>query len=72
MSIKFKYKIQIKSLTLIVLLFFAFRSIEAQQSVTLSGKIIEESTSKAIPGATIVVKGSQTGVLSDGNGGFSL
>jgi TonB-linked SusC/RagA family outer membrane protein len=70
MSINFK--IQIKSLILIVMFFFAFHPIEAQQSVKLSGKIIEESTSKAIPGATVVVKGSQTGMLSDGNGSFSL
>jgi hypothetical protein len=38
----------------------------------VSGRIIDAETNEAIPGATIIIKGSTIGTASDLNGGYSL
>lgn len=46
-------------------------AIDQQQSV-ISGKVTDASTGAAIPGASVVVKGTGTGVNTDINGNYSI
>ena len=45
--------------------------LEPQQQQTVTGKIVDRSGTP-LPGATIVVKGSTTGVITDADGNYSL
>ena len=45
--------------------------LSAQQK-EVSGKIIEASTGESIPGATVLIEGTQRGVITDINGDFSI
>ena len=40
--------------------------------ITLNGKVVDQLTSEALAGATVQIKGSQTGAVTDENGNFSL
>lgn len=62
----------LKPLLLIVFGIFTFLSSGAQQPLKLNGKIVDESANTALQGATIVVKGTLAGTISDANGNFSL
>ncbi|HBL76342.1 MAG: hypothetical protein A2W90_08385 [Bacteroidetes bacterium GWF2_42_66] len=42
------------------------------QVVSLSGKITDQSTGEALPGVTIVIKGTTTGTISDFDGNYSI
>ncbi len=42
------------------------------QTKTISGKIIDASTKEALVGATVLVKGTQTGTSTDDKGSFTL
>jgi TonB-linked SusC/RagA family outer membrane protein len=42
-----------------------------QQERKVSGKVTDAS-GKSLPGATVIVKGTATGVITDGNGNFTL
>jgi hypothetical protein len=42
------------------------------QDRTLTGRITDGNDNTALPGANVVVKGTQTGVVTDANGQFSL
>ena len=44
----------------------------AQQSITISGKVIALSNSNAVSGATVKVKNSQNGTSTDENGNFKI
>ena len=52
-------------------LFFLFHFGALAQGLTVLGTVTDESNS-ALPGVTIVVKGTTTGVATDGTGNFSL
>ncbi len=43
-----------------------------QQQLTVSGKVTDTSTGEILPGVSIVVKGTTTGVSSDINGNYTL
>jgi TonB-dependent starch-binding outer membrane protein SusC len=43
-----------------------------QKDITIAGKIIDATTSEPIIGASIVVKGTTKGAITDDNGAFSL
>ncbi|RFS23499.1 SusC/RagA family TonB-linked outer membrane protein [Chitinophaga silvatica] len=60
----------IKTLLLCTLL-FALQYVAAAQNRTITGKVTDK-TGSAIPGATIQVKGTQTGTTADGDGTFKL
>lgn len=53
-----------------ILTFFAFTSGWAQN--VIKGKITDAATSETLPGASVAVKGTTQGTVSDFNGNFSL
>lgn len=56
---------------IVPLLLFMSISMMAQQR-TISGTISDAQTGETLPGANIVVKGTQTGTISGADGGFTL
>lgn len=42
------------------------------RALTITGNIMDDSTSQPIPGANIIIKGSRGGVTSDKQGGFTI
>jgi len=42
------------------------------QNISVKGKVTEAETGLPIPGANVVLKGTTTGIISDGNGNFIL
>ena len=57
----------------VLFLFAVFTTLSAYaQHIDLSGKILEESSKLTVIGATVKVKGQQTGTVSDANGDFHL
>ena len=46
-------------------------SLLPQQQKTISGKVVDQN-SKPLPGVSVTVKGTTIGVVTDGNGDFSL
>ncbi len=57
--------------TFIVLAFFMFASVYAQQ-LKVSGRVTDASTNESLPGVNVAVKGSGTGTSTDGNGSYSI
>ncbi|HZH72234.1 MAG TPA: SusC/RagA family TonB-linked outer membrane protein [Mariniphaga sp.] len=69
---KKKMKIKHLSGTLILLLSFIFVSPFAfAQQTTING-LVSDNNGEPLPGVTIVVKGTTTGTVTDGNGNFIL
>lgn len=60
-----------KSILLIALHVFCITTVEAQQS-RIRGIVTSESEQTAIPGVTVVVKGTQAGTLTDVDGRFEI
>src|SRR3712207_2476549 len=58
-------------LYLSMLLVLAVHTLYAQSSTTLTGKVTSE-TGEALPGVSIVVKGTTSGTATDVEGAFSL
>ena len=64
-----------RGLSLVLLVIFAlllFSGNSFAQDRTVSGKVIDGSTRDAVPGATIVEKGTQNGVITDMDGNFKI
>ncbi len=53
-----------------LLLFFSANLILAQTSIT--GKVVDAQNQESIPGANIIVVGSNTGAVADFDGNFTL
>lgn len=51
--------------------FFMSKTSEADQQKSVSGKV-SDSTGAPLPGVSVVLKGTTTGVISDGDGKYSL
>ncbi len=68
---KFVIRKILQRLFFVSLSLFAFLSLNAQQQVAVSGKIIDAYNSP-LPGVTIVIKGTSTGTVSDADGNYSL
>ena len=45
---------------------------QSEKQLTINGKVVSKETGKVIPGASIVIKGSTVGCVSDRNGTFTL
>ena len=45
---------------------------QSEKQLTINGKVISKETGKVIPGASIVIKGSTVGCVSDRDGTFTL
>lgn len=61
-----------QSLLLVVALFFYSVLSFSQQSITVSGIVLSSTDEKPLPGVTVLVKGSNTGVITDGIGSYSI
>jgi iron complex outermembrane receptor protein len=59
-----------KANTLLVILFITFSSVKSQ--TIIRGKIIDEETKEALIGATILVKNTSKGTITNTNGEFQL
>ena len=68
---KFVLRKALQRLFFVSLFLFALITLNAQQQVTVTGKIIDAYNSP-LPGATVVIKGSTTGTVSDADGNYSL
>src|SRR5438128_530926 len=70
-----KQKLQLKKkfaiLFSVLLIFFFTPSIFAQNTIRVNGHITNEN-GQAVPNASVVVKGSKTGVTSNDNGDFEI
>jgi TonB-linked SusC/RagA family outer membrane protein len=55
-----------------ILILSVYNSAEAQPSALIRGKITEQSSNEPMQGATIVIKGTLSGTISDKDGNFLL
>ncbi|MEI7523476.1 MAG: TonB-dependent receptor [Mariniphaga sp.] len=61
-----------KKLIFLLNLFLSVTFLYAQQGITISGKVNNATNGDPIPGVTIVLKGTTTGVITDFNGNYSI
>ncbi|MEE4287587.1 MAG: TonB-dependent receptor [Mariniphaga sp.] len=60
-----------KRLSIFFLLFFSVTMLFAQQQFVVTGKVTDEQN-LGLPGVTILVKGTQTGTITDFDGNYSI
>ncbi len=65
-------KKQATQLALALLLFLIGPALRAQNTVTVSGTIVEAATGEPIIGASVMIKGTTTGAITDMDGKFSI
>lgn len=58
--------------TLLVLFYLFTVNLLFAQNVTVTGKVTDASSGEGLPGATVVVKGTTTGTVTDVNGTYSV
>jgi len=61
-----------KGLLSIFIALFAFSSLAFAQERTVTGKIMSVEDGSTLPGVNVLVKGTNTGTISDINGGFRI
>ena len=69
--ISYKIHQRLKSAMIMLLLLLSFPSI-AQNTIKIKGSVVSESDRSPIIGATILVKGTSIGTVTDLNGEYSL
>jgi TonB-linked SusC/RagA family outer membrane protein len=57
---------------LFIFLAFAFASVAYAQEITVTGKVKDAADGNSIPGATVLVKGTTTGTVTDIDGKYSI
>jgi TonB-linked SusC/RagA family outer membrane protein len=62
----------IKRVFYFLVFLLAFQSLYAQQTKTITGKVIEEGTDISLPGVSVSVKGTTTGVVTDVSGKYTI
>lgn len=62
----------IKRFFYLIMLLIAFQNLQAQQTRQVTGKVLEEGTDTSLPGVSINIKGTNTGVVSDVNGKYTI
>lgn len=62
-----------KKILLLLTLFFSIgmQAVMAQTATTVTGKVLDEK-GEGVPGATVIVKGTQTGTVTDMDGNFQI
>ena len=60
-----------RKLIFLLYLFLSVIILNAQQAVTISGKV-SDNTGNGLPGVSVVLKGSTRGVITDNGGGYSI
>ncbi|GAB2790942.1 TonB-dependent receptor [Rhabdobacter roseus] len=61
-----------RSTILVLLITVAFQELALGQARRVTGRVIGSSDQQAVPGATVVVKGTQTGTSTDSEGNFAI
>ena len=61
-----------KYILLIVAAVFLFVNAAQAQTRTITGRVVSADKAEALPGVTIVVKGTTNGISTDVDGGFTL
>lgn len=67
---EFIYQNSMKKLLITTMMIFSFSVIFAQKKIT--GKVTDSGNGSTLPGASIVLKGTATGVSTDVNGDYSI
>ncbi|WP_247235242.1 TonB-dependent receptor [Telluribacter sp. SYSU D00476] len=62
----------LRSTLLVLLITVAFQDLAVAQSRRVTGKVVGASDGQGVPGATIVLRGTQTGTTTDGEGNFAI
>ncbi len=57
---------------LLAFLFVVFTSLNGFAQITVTGRIISQADNESLPGATILLKGTNTGTVTDLDGNFSI
>ena len=60
----------IKNYVMLLMLFFGVSNVGFTQEVT--GKILDGETSQPLPGASVLIKGTTTGVVSNFDGDYTI
>src|SRR5690554_1614677 len=72
-SIKKEFKMQsTNKIPFAVLLLFLLAGTAVAQDITIAGTITDRSTGESIPGSNVLIKGTETGVVSDMEGNYSI
>ena len=61
-----------KSIKKALFTFMLFASTVMFAQTTISGSVVDSETQESIPGANIIVVGSNTGAIADFDGNFTL
>lgn len=56
----------------ILLLTFSALEVSAQERIVISGTVIDKSNGDPLPGATVLVRGTSSGTVTDVNGAYSI
>ncbi len=48
------------------------RVVVGQNEISVTGKVVSQEDSSPLPGVSVVLKGSKTGVITDGNGNYTI
>ena len=56
----------------ILMLCFSVLKVIAQEKIIINGTVTDDSNGEPLPGATIRIKGANTGTVTDVNGAYSL
>jgi TonB-dependent starch-binding outer membrane protein SusC len=62
----------LRSTLLVLLITVAFQDVASAQSRRVTGKVVGAGDGQGVPGATVVVRGTQTGTTTDGDGNFAI
>lgn len=62
----------LKSTAIIIMAIFCHFSLFAQESYSLSGTVLSKGDNMPLPGVSIVIKGTTTGVVTDFNGNYEI
>ena len=63
---------RVKGILMLLFILLFSSSIIAQETKTVSGKVFDSETNVALPGATVLLKGTSVGVSTDVNGSYSI
>lgn len=66
------FKRQVKKLFIIGTVFFITHAVHAQSEKSISGKVLDEDSNEPITGATVTIKGTTKGTITDAAGSYSL
>ena len=61
-----------KKLIFLLYLFLSVTILYAQEKISISGKVTDATSGEVLPGVTVVVKGTTTGIITDADGNYTI